>query len=192
MAAQTGSQVNLLPTDRFEYSKLGRFLSWALTAGRYAVVVTELVVIAAFLSRFWFDRKLTNLRELRMQKETVVNSFNEVLDKFLRTQSRLATVRRVLAGQFDAENNLATLQSMTPKGVEYTNIIIASGSATAKGFVSSASAFSLFLSNVQRAVTPEKVTVKSLTLSEQRTPGFDFELVILGNAKSAAQKKQSP
>lgn len=189
MAAQLGPQVNFLPTDRFEYSKLGRFLSWALTAGRYAVVVTELVVISAFLSRFWFDRKLTDLRELRMQKEAVVDSFNDTLDQYLRTQSRLATVRRVLTEQFDVSARLTALQSMTPKGVEYADITVSSSSAEVNGFAASAPTFSLFLSNLQQKVTPENVTVKSLTLSKQRTPGLDFGLAIQSDMIGTAKKK---
>ena len=54
--------INLLPKDSFESSWAGRVLSWALAFGKWTVIVTQLVVIGAFLFRFGYDRKLTDLR----------------------------------------------------------------------------------------------------------------------------------
>ena len=55
--------INLLPREEFEQKTVGRFLIWALTVGRWIVIVTELIVITAFLSRFKLDRDLANLYE---------------------------------------------------------------------------------------------------------------------------------
>ena len=52
MSAQSSPRVNLLPSDRFEFSKAGKFLDWALTTGRYLVVLTELIVTMAFYPDF--------------------------------------------------------------------------------------------------------------------------------------------
>jgi len=54
-------KVNLLPKDNFEFSLVGKFLRWALTAGRVMVVLTEFVVILAFGSRFWLDKEMNDL-----------------------------------------------------------------------------------------------------------------------------------
>ena len=68
------SEIELLPQEGWEKGTLGKLLKWALTAGRYIVIVTELAVIMAFLSRFKFDRELTDLHEEIKQKQAVIQS----------------------------------------------------------------------------------------------------------------------
>lgn len=176
MTAQHIPSVNILPTDRFEYTKTGRFLSWALTTGRYVVVVIELVVILAFLSRFWFDRTLSDLRETRIAKEAVVDSYNDTLLSFLRRQTQLAKIGEIVGQQYGVSNRLSQIQDLTPVGIEYQEIVTSSPSASIRGFATNAPTFSLFLSNLQRKDVYEEVIVKSLKLSAQHPPGFDFEL----------------
>ncbi len=77
-AEKSLGKVNLLPLDSFEASFMGRGLKWALTAGRVLVVLTEFVVILAFASRFWFDKRLNDLVEVIDQKKQVVESYSEI------------------------------------------------------------------------------------------------------------------
>lgn len=176
MAARTEPRVNLLPVDRFEYSRVGRFLKWALSIGRRVVMLTELVVIAAFLSRFWFDRSLVNLREQRIQKEAVVDSYDTVLQTFLKTQSQLSAIRNILNSQYNVAGRLTDIQSSTPEGVDYEEIDVSSRSATVRGTASAGPVLSGLLSRLQQTPGVSKVTVKLLELSRKRFPGFDFEV----------------
>lgn len=176
MAARVDPLVNLLPSDRFEYSRVGRFLKWALSTGRHVLMLTELVVIIAFLSRFWFDRSLENLREVRIQKEAIVDSYDQVLQGFLTMQSQLVNVRRILRTQFHPAERLSSIQLLTPRDVRYTNIETSTESATLKGFVPSAPSFSTLLSRLQADPTFSEVLVRSLQLSRDHAPGVDFEV----------------
>lgn len=178
MAAQSQGRVNLLPTDRFEYSSFGRFLTWTLTTGRYLVVFTELIVIIAFLSRFWFDRTLTDLRESRVKKEGVVDSFQQVSIDFLRVQAQLNAIRNILSQQYGVSDRLAIIQTRTPSGIEYEAMSISSESAVLKGFASSSNALSLFLSSLQGETSFDRVSVRSLGLSTDHAPGLDFEIEV--------------
>lgn len=188
MAAQTQGRVNLLPTDRFEYSNFGRFLRWTLTIGRYLVVVTELVVIIAFLSRFYFDRILTDLRESRIKKEGIVDSFQQVLTDFLETQSRLSAIRNVLSEQYGVNDRLIQIQSLTPSGIEYKAMLVSSRSADLKGFVPNSNTFSAFLGTIQGSPLFDQVSLKSLQLSADRAPGLDFEIDLHQTIKSKEGK----
>lgn len=178
MTALPNPHVNLLPTDRFEYSKAGRFLGWMLTTGRFLVVLTELVVITAFIARFWFDRQLTDLREVRVQKEGVIDSFSGVADDFLRVQSQLIAVRNILQSQYGAADTLTSLQALTPQGIVYEQIAVSSASAELQGFAPTPLAFSQLLTNLQTDVQAENVSVEMLQLSPEHFPGFDFKVKV--------------
>ena len=187
MSAQAVSKVNLLPTDRFEYSKLGRFLGWALTAGRIAVVLTELVVIIAFLSRFWFDRKLNDLRERRVQKEAVVDSYADIQTRFTKVQAQLSAIRNILNQQANMADRLTEIQSLTPQGVSYSKMVVSSQSARLTGYTQTPSLFSVLLTNLQNKAGEENVTVKNLVLSKDHVPGFDFEVDMKQPKKEAGK-----
>lgn len=82
-------KVNLLPPTEFELSFWGRFLRWAVTTGRYIIILTELVVILAFLSRFKLDEDLRNLNEQIETQVGFLESEQNQLSKFFRLQKRL-------------------------------------------------------------------------------------------------------
>ena len=176
MPAQINSRVNFLPSDRFEFSKTGKFLNWALTTGRYLVVITELIVTIAFLSRFWFDRVLTDLRESRFQKEVTVDSFKDFEQKFLSTQTRLNFVKQTADLSLKADGELAMINELTPRGVDYNQIQIDQNRTNLSGFAASALDFSSLLSGLELQERFSEISVKVLRLSLARKPGFDFEI----------------
>ncbi len=56
MAARKNQQlINLLPQEEFAVSTLGRILAWLMSTFRYIVIAVEMVVMLAFLSRFWLE-----------------------------------------------------------------------------------------------------------------------------------------
>ena len=67
--------INLVPKDPFFATIPGRVLKWALSAGRYIVIFTELVVIISFATRFTLDRQVTDLNDTITSKEAIINSY---------------------------------------------------------------------------------------------------------------------
>lgn len=178
MAART-SAVNLLPTDRFEFSRTGRFLIWALSTGRLVVILTELVVILAFLSRFWLDRQLSDLRRLRFEKTQVAQSFEDTRIQWDKTRRSIQAAQDAIAAQFDAASRLEKIQALTPGSVEYDSIEIGSQSAAIRGFAPASGIFSRLHSAIKADASTELLEVKRLEQSSDRSPGFDFELELI-------------
>lgn len=84
--------LNLLPKTEFEMSFWGRFLKWSLTTGRYIIILTELVVIIAFMSRFKFDHDLSDLNDAILGKQALLEASSNT-EKVLRlTQARLSLI----------------------------------------------------------------------------------------------------
>jgi hypothetical protein len=183
MSAQPSPRVNLLPSDRFEFSKTGKFLNWALTTGRYLVVLTELIVTMAFLSRFWFDKVLTDLREQRLQREVVVDSYKDFESAFLSAQSGFNFVKQTIDSSLKSEEELSVINGLTPKGVDYVQIQISPGKTSLSGFAVSASDFSSLLSGLESQERFSEITVKELRLSMSRKPGFDFDIEAVRSQK---------
>lgn len=89
--------INLLPPSDFELSFWGRFLKWAVTAGRYIIIVTEMIVIMAFLSRFKLDKDLADLAANLQGQKSVLEAQEEVEREFRDVQARLEMADQILA-----------------------------------------------------------------------------------------------
>lgn len=95
MAAPKPKKINLLVKEGFENSQIGKILSWLLTVGRAIVIVVELIVILAFLSRFWLDRQLTDLAEANNTKRAQIEASQTFEQNFKSLQARLAVVKQI-------------------------------------------------------------------------------------------------
>lgn len=91
MAAQGKKtrQINLLPQEEFAASTPGRILHWLLSTFRYLVITTEMVVICAFISRFYFDARLADLNDEIKQKESYIKAYLDFEKDFRRAQHQL-------------------------------------------------------------------------------------------------------
>jgi Tfp pilus assembly protein PilN len=116
MSAQN-SRVNLLPPSEFEQSFWGRFLKWAVTTGRHIIIITELVVILAFLSRFKLDEDLRNLNEQINGQISFLESQVPRQTEFIKTQKRLDLVDRLLSVRLRAGDTLDYIASKLPEGI---------------------------------------------------------------------------
>lgn len=89
------AEINLLPSDDLENRPGGAFLRWALTWGKRVVTVTELVVILAFLSRFWLDTTLADTTEEISHKRAVVVAEGEFEREFRQFSQRMDKARKI-------------------------------------------------------------------------------------------------
>lgn len=109
MPKKNTSVINLLPQEEFQKSPLGRTLHWATTTFRSIVVVTEMVVIVAFLSRFWLDAKNADLNDIIRQNQAVITSYEDFEKEFRGLQQRI----KIFSGLTESD----TLSSFTTKAI---------------------------------------------------------------------------
>lgn len=82
-------EINLMPSDDLENRPAGKFLKWALNWGKKIVVGTELIVILAFLSRFWLDTTVADLNDKILQKKGIVFASSEFEESFRSVANRV-------------------------------------------------------------------------------------------------------
>lgn len=89
--------INLLKKKKTP--SLDIILHWAITGGRFLVIVTETIALAAFLYRFTLDRQIIDLHENIKAKQTIVlrlrgqeNSYRELQERLIQAQQLSQTV----------------------------------------------------------------------------------------------------
>lgn len=88
-------EINLLPQDDLESRPGGKFLKWALSWGKKIVVLTELMVVLAFLSRFWLDSSVADLSEEIDRRKTIIQASSQFENEFKTTQSKINQVKTI-------------------------------------------------------------------------------------------------
>lgn len=118
------AKINLLNKDDFRFTTVGKASSWALSVGRWIVIVTELIVITAFIARFDYDKKIQELSSAIEQQKVVVEAYQTIEQNFRQTQERISVVDQALSKQQNSNLLLEELGKAIPKDVVISNIII--------------------------------------------------------------------
>lgn len=114
------NQINLLPDISFEQTTTGRILSWILSTFRIIVIVTEIIVMVAFLSRFWLDAKNTDLNDELENKANILTASQNFELEFKNTQKRLKIFSELTKKQGVYADTLNTLISYLPSDLFLT------------------------------------------------------------------------
>jgi len=122
-AQRRKDEINLLPEKGFESTTTGRVLAWILSTFRVIVIVTEIIVMVAFLSRFWLDAQNSDLNEQIQQKQAVLVASQNFENEFNLTQKRLK-IFSDLTNQLKLSEALNKVNLSLPPDVILTNISI--------------------------------------------------------------------
>lgn len=111
----TKKEISLLPEKKLIRGMGDKLLNWILSVGRYIVVFTELIVILAFLSRFWLDRMNTDLSEKIRQQKAILTSTQIFEREFRSFQKRLDAIDKSFERKYQPfDPVLIIAQSMPP------------------------------------------------------------------------------
>jgi hypothetical protein len=176
MAARKQQLINLLPQEEFAGSTVGRVLVWAMSTFRYIVIGTEMVVMVAFLSRFWLDARNIDLNDLIKQKVGVISAYAEFEKDFRDTQKRL----KIFGGLANEERTpsyyLDSITSYLPNDIRLVNFV---GSETAyqlRAVSFSEASIAQYIVNLKESGDFEKVSISSLDVSQQNDGLYTFNL----------------
>lgn len=184
--------INLVPRDPFFSTALGRFLQWALSAGRYIVIFTELVVIISFATRFTIDRQLTDLNSEIFKKKSIIESYGDLEQRFLSVQTRMDSIKQIeqdviLTSVFE------NLSKVTPRDVTLSQMTISPTTASITGTTLSQDSFNLLVNNLQLSGNFFNISVTKVESGEDKNPGFSFNITAnTKEIKKEEAKKTTP
>lgn len=140
--------INLLPKTEFETSFWGRFLKWAISTGRYILILVELVVIIAFLSRFKLDKDLADLADSIRGKQAVLEAAYQAEQNFRVIQARLNAADTLLRSQTNARQLTNIVNSYVPPEMTLSQVIYQRHQVVISGETGLQSALAIFLSRM--------------------------------------------
>lgn len=125
MPAQRKSKgINLLPSDKFAKTTTGRVLAWLLTTFRTTVIIVELIVMAAFLSRFWLDAKNSDLNDEIKQKKARIQASSEIEKEMRLVQKRLSVFASLTEEKTSYVEIMQKITPLIPEGAVLKDVTI--------------------------------------------------------------------
>lgn len=176
--------INLLP--HHEESLVVQFLNWALTVGRFLVIITETAALVTFLYRFTLDRQIIDLHDKIKYQQTIVENLagNEKLYRGL--QNSLATAK-TLDGQSKLGGNLfSDVVNMARGNVQFSDLIISPSSIKMNVNAFSVQSLSTFIDKLKG---DKDIASISLDQVENSTANAVISVTITATLKGAAEPK---
>jgi hypothetical protein len=171
-----GKPVNLLPPSEFETSFGGKFLKWAVTGGRYIIIVTELIVILAFISRFKLDEDIRKLHEEIAGKVNVLDAELPGEMEFKRVQKRLEIAGKIFQTRYPLTADWKKVVSKVPTQVKLTSLVFGKTAVSLQANAASEQELGLILSGLSADPTWTGVILSQIT--EQPAEGIKFSVEI--------------
>lgn len=175
-------QATLLPESENVNSFSARFIHWLTTAGRFVIVFTELIVVLAFISRFWLDRQNSDLSEVLRQQRAILESTQDFEKEYSLLQQRLVAIKNMYGNKPDYTNKVVALSNSTPPDIVFKTLTVSqdpvSKDLTASLALSALSEDSMvnFISNL--TLSPDIKTV-NVTSIEKKPKESTYTLNIL-------------
>lgn len=169
-------EINLLPRNDFERKAIGNFLIWALTVGRWIVVVVELVVILAFLSRFKLDRDIADLYESIRAKQNIIQSSAGFERDFRQFQSRLVMADTLTKKQLQAVPIIQAVAASLPTEVVLTNLAFEEGEVRLTGLSLSENGVKSLVSNLRVSSVLSDISIASIAKQKETQGSIIFKV----------------
>ncbi len=189
-------EISLLPRQGLEGTPLGRLIDWLLSSGRYIIIFTELIVIGAFLSRFWLDRKNSDLSEEIRQQKAILEATRSFEQEFRLFQTRLNVIARHLKRNYEPLQPLDVITQSLPKGVVVLSYSFTSENqeeANLLALVLSESDLAQFVDNLLARAEVSKVRIGTIE-KESKAQGMKIQFTVgfkdLNREKDAASNNR--
>lgn len=177
--------INLVPKDPFFHTSLGRALQWALSAGRYIVIFTELIVIISFAARFTLDRQITDLNSTILDQQSLIESYGELESDFRMAQAKIENIKEI-EQDVNIVDVFERLSEVTPQDVTLSQLSIRPDSILVTGTTLSQSSFNLLVNNLQLSPRFNNVSVSKVESESGNGSGLNFS--ITAKTKNVQQK----
>jgi len=91
---------------------LDLFIHWAITGGRFLVIITETIAMAAFLYRFTLDGQIIDLHDRIKAKQAIISTYQSQEATYRALQDRLIQTRAVSQNTTFSTNLLSTINNL--------------------------------------------------------------------------------
>ncbi|MDO8429479.1 MAG: PilN domain-containing protein, partial [Candidatus Daviesbacteria bacterium] len=115
-------KINLLIKRGENPDILTKLFKWALSSGRFIVIIVEMVVISAFVYRYKLDTDLANIQDKIKQQIPYIQSLKNEEVAIRQIQFQLASVKQIKSEDPNYKQLFEDISTITPKSIRLATI----------------------------------------------------------------------
>lgn len=177
-------KLDLLKPQSSPQKLLTKFFNWALSAGRYLIILVEIIVLSAFLARFKLDGELADTKEAIENQIPYIESLAPDEAKIRKLQFQITSIKERRKQAINYPEIFEAVAAQTPKGVSLANLSLENnlGGLTIKitGRAANDLDLSSFTTGLKQDQRFGELQLKSISL-EQGSINFSITGPILNN-----------
>lgn len=101
-------------------------IKWTLSAGRYLIIFVEIIVLAAFVTRFKFDADIASNKEAIDAQVPYLESLKQNESIIRQVQLQLASIKDIKSKKPGYINLINAISAETPSGITLNNLTLTS------------------------------------------------------------------
>ena len=163
--------INLFPEK--EKSLSDKIIYFALHYLRYILVITQFVAICVFFFRFKVDQEIVDLKDKLYQKESIVSSTKDLVDRVQEIDTKMKHIENIFAVQKRFQSEYTYVLSKIPPAITIGHLNMTKDSIDLEGIASSVSPIKSFYDSLRAENRFNVIDLSSIEKGEQ---GFSFTL----------------
>lgn len=182
-------ELSLLPDAENPNSFWAKTIKWLTTVGRWVIVLTELIVVSAFISRFWLDRKNSDLSETIRQQQAILESTQDFEAEFNSFQQRLGFIDKFYQNDPRYVTKINSIVNSTPEGLVYQTLSLKKDednnvSASVSLIAFNESSIITFINNLTLNPDIQSININQIEKKQQENNYLISVSVVFKNSKS--------
>jgi len=175
-ARKKKNRINLLPQEEFAASTPGRILAWLLSTFRVTVIVTEMIVMLAFLSRFWLDARSADLGDLINQRQAVIASSADFENEFRGVQKKLKIFSGLTGEGDSAIQYLENISSLIPPEIILTSFSFLNEEIKLEGISPNEMGIAQLVANLETNDDFKEILISQISTDKETQAFLKFSL----------------
>lgn len=173
-------EINLLPSKNFSETITGRVLLWITSTFRIIVIFTELLVMIAFLSRFWLDAKINDQKDEIANKKAAITSTTEFEEYFKSTQTRLNIYKEIMNFSPSVSKWFSNITNSLPADVYLTSMsyFLSENKILIEGISPNEISIQQLMVNAKNKTDFSKVSLSELKTNEENLAFLNFKILL--------------
>ncbi len=177
--------INLLQPSFSPQTTWDKIYDWVFLAGRYVIVIVELVVLIALGSRFYYDRKNNDLSESIRAKTLMLDSMQETEGEIRGAQETLANIAVMLATQEKESIVLSDIEANIPSSIVIQGLSLNEDSLSITGMAYGYTYIEKLESNFESDANWAEVEVTLVSSGSERQVDFTMTANYIGGGENA-------
>lgn len=118
--AKKSASINLIKTDKDQL--INQIVNWALTIGRFLIIIVEIIALSAFIYRFVLDNQLRDINSKIKQEQEILNTQTQKETIYRNLQDRLLLESSIVKQGKQKTQIFKDVIGLAPQGISFTNL----------------------------------------------------------------------